>query len=196
MSRFLESIHVKQGVAELISYHQARYNACMQYHFPNAPKANLSELLKHAPATEQTYKLRIEYSHKIEKIEFIPYQTRCIESLKLIEVEDLKYDWKYADRSHIDSLQTKIANQEIIIVQNCLVTDSSYSNLVFERKGKLYTPRKPLLYGVRREKLIQTGKIHLTDISASEISSYEFVYLINGLLSLENAPKLSTKQII
>lgn len=195
MSRFLESIHIKQGVAELISYHQARYDNCMQYHFPNAPKANLSKLLKHAPTTEQTYKLRIEYSHKIEKIEFIPYQTRPIKSLKLIEADSITYDWKYADRSQIDALQTKTANQEIIIIQNGLVTDSSYANLVFERRGELFTPLKPLLYGVRREHLLKEGKIHLKDISIHEIKSFEYVYLINGLLSLENAPKVSTKQI-
>lgn len=195
MSRFLESIHVKQGVAELISYHQARYEACMHHHYPNAPKTNLKNLLKHAPTTEQTYKLRIEYSYKIEKIEYIPYQTRQIESYKLIDAEHLKYDWKYADRSDINALHTKVANQEIIIVQNGLITDSSYSNIVFERKGKLFTPLKPLLHGVRREYLLKTGKIHPIDISVSEISLYESVYLINGLLALENAPKLSTKQI-
>ncbi len=195
MSRFLESIHVKQGVAELIFYHQARYEACMNHYFPNAPKAILKDLLKHVPATEQTYKLRIEYSHKIEKVEYIPYQTRQIHSLKLIEAKHLRYDWKYADRSDIDALHTKVSNQEIMIVQHGLITDSSYSNLVFERRGKLYTPLKPLLYGVRREHLLKTGKIRPIDIPVSEIQLYEFVYLINGLLALENAPKLSIEQI-
>jgi len=196
MSLFLESIYVKNRLAPLISYHQTRYQACLNAHFPKANCVNLMDFLAHAPADNQVYKLRIIYSNKIEKFEFIPYYQKEITSLVAIEDKSISYQWKYANRRVFVDLKSNFSKHtELIITQNGLITDSSYSNLVFEKSGKFFTPEKPLLKGVQRQFLLDQQLIIPSTIHKNEITDYDFVYLINAMQTITNCIKLKTNSI-
>ena len=196
MSQFLESIYVKNGIAPLISYHQARYEACIKTHFTDARITCLSKLLKQAPKDNTIYKLRIVYSKKIEKVEFIPYIQRKITALKIIEDNSIEYHWKYADRKIFNNYKKNLNPEtEIIIVQNGRITDSSYSNLVLEKDGKFYTPIKPLLNGVQRQYLLDYNRIIPSIIPVNTIIKYENIRLINAMQSINDCVKLKTQGI-
>ncbi|MDA3911256.1 MAG: aminotransferase class IV [Bacteroidales bacterium] len=196
MSRFLESIYVKNGIAPLISYHQARYEACVNSHYPKVRAKPLSDLLKQAPKDNIIYKLRILYSEKIEQVEFIPYKQRNITALQIIEDNSIDYHWKYADRHVFYRLKAKLQPEtEIIIAQNGFLTDSSYSNLIFEKDGKLYTPSTPLLNGVQRQYLLDNNIITTRNIHVSTIGDYESIRLINAMQDIANCKKLKTDLI-
>ncbi len=196
MSLFLESIYVKNGVAPLISYHQARYEACLKSHYPKAKSELLSKFLKQAPKDNAIYKLRILYSEKNKTVEFIQYKQKNITSLIAIEDNSLDYQWKYADRRLFDKLKSKLKSEiDILIVQNGLVTDSSYSNLIFEKKGNLYTPSTPLLKGVQRQYLLDQGIITSRKIPIDTIGEYESIRLINAMQNLNESVKLNIKAI-
>ena len=46
MCRFIESIKIKDGKAELINYHQKRYNNCMDIFYPDCKKHDLKSIVK------------------------------------------------------------------------------------------------------------------------------------------------------
>jgi 4-amino-4-deoxychorismate lyase len=88
------------------------------------------------------------------------------------------------------------SHQEIIIVKSGYITDSSFSNLVFEKSGYLHTPETPLLAGVQRENLLNQGIITPKKINLKTVHEYENIYLINALLSIEQGIKLPTSCLI
>ena len=184
MCLFIESIKCKDGKLFNLEYHQVRVNRTLAEFYPNK-SIDLSSINIPQYFGEGIYKLRIIYSDSIEKYEFLPYKIKQINSLKIVQSDDLIYDYKYFDRTALSLLQTKRNKcDEIIICKNGLVTDSSYSNLVFEQDGKFYTPQSPLLKGTKREKLINDGKLIPKDIEISSISKYQKIHLINSMIDL------------
>ena len=73
-------------------------------------------------------------------------------------------------------------NEEIIIVKDGLVTDSSYSNLVFRQGNVWYTPSTYLLNGVKRQRLLQQEFIFEREIRPEDLDKYSKVSLINAML--------------
>lgn len=185
MCLFIESIKCKDGKLFNLEYHQVRVNRTIAEFYPNK-SIDLSSINIPQYFGEGIYKLRIIYSDSIEKYEFLPYKIKQINSLKIVQSDDLVYDYKYFDRTALSLLLTKRKKcDEIIICQKGLVTDSSYSNLVFEQDGKLYTPQSPLLKGTKREKLINDGILIPKDIEISSISKYQKIHLINSMIDLD-----------
>jgi len=81
-------------------------------------------------------KCRIVYSNDIQEITYTPYQPKSIKSLKLVEDNTIDYHCKYLDRNHINELYTQRGNcDDIIIVKNGMLTDSSYSNIALRKDG-------------------------------------------------------------
>ena len=76
----------------------------------------------------------------ILSITFTAYRRKKIDSLKLMEA-DVAYSFKYSDRSVLNTLlQEKGDCDEILIVKNSCITDTSFSNVVFS-KDDLFHPR-------------------------------------------------------
>lgn len=185
MCLFIESIKYKDGQLFNLNYHQARINRTLGEFYPNC-SIDLSSINIPKYFGEEIYKLRIIYSEIIEKYEFLPYKIKQINSLKIVQSDDLIYDYKYFDRTALSLLlQKRNECDEIIICQNGLITDSSYSNLVFENDGKLYTPQSPLLKGTKREKLIDEGKLIPKDIEITSILQFRKIHLINSMIDLD-----------
>lgn len=132
------------------------------------------------------YKCRVVYNENIETIEFIPYILKPVRSLKIIR-GDIDYSYKFEDRSSIKELFSKRENcDDILIVKNNLVTDTSYCNIVFYRDGSWFTPSSPLLNGTKRQKLLDEGIITAEEITIKDIHHYERASLINSMLDLED----------
>jgi len=130
-------------------------------------------------------KCRIVYSNDIQEITYTPYQPKSIKSLKLVEDNTIDYHCKYLDRNHINELYTQRGNcDDIIIVKNGMLTDSSYSNIALRKDGEWFTPSSYLLNGTRRQQLIDQGRIIEKEISMDEIGNYEAISLINAMMGL------------
>lgn len=182
MSRFLESIACQNGEFPLLEFHQQRVNSTFVCFYPGVAPLNLEELLSEIPLSGK-FKCRVLYDNLGAQVEFGEYQPRKIETIKLVE-SDIDYSFKFADRSELNSLVQQSGTDEIILVKNGLITDSSYSNLAFFDGDKWWTPKSPLLKGVRRESLLQVGILSEMDISIHHMSSFEKVSLINAMLDL------------
>lgn len=154
--------------------------------------------LQSAPnqTTHQKVKCRISYAETIESIEFEPYIPKVIQSLQLVYDDRIDYGYKYKDRSVLNALLERRGDaDEILIVKNGLVTDTSYSNIVFLRDGKWFTPQVPLLSGTRRADYLQKRLIFPLNIAPGEIGQFEEARLINAMLSIEEAIPIKIENI-
>ncbi len=186
MLRFVESIKVKDGIIENIEYHNRRFEFTMLSFFESVEKINLADLISIPEEyTKGVYKCRLVYSSKIEKIEFTAYHKRNIQTVKLVYENEIDYSFKCEDKSSLDRLKALHPDyDEILIVKNGVVTDTSFSNAALFNGTEWHTPAAPLLKGTKREKLISDGFIHPVDIRPDDIQRYTKLSFINAMLDL------------
>ena len=197
MCQLLETIKCKNGKLFNLEFHQNRFETTRKNLFSCSDKINLSKAIQ-VPKEFQIglFRCRIIYSETINKIEFVPHQFRKIKSLKLIEENEIDYQFKYSDRKKLNSLFEKRGDcDDIIIIKNGFVTDSLTANIIFFDGKKWWTPDTPLLPGTQRAKLIHENKIEVCSISKNDISKYSKVGLINALWNFENMPVISIEKI-
>lgn len=186
MCLLFETIKVENKQFYNLDFHSARMNRSRFELFQNREKIILSEALK-TPAnlSHGLFKCRVIYSDKIESITFEPYQKRNIKSLKIIE-SDVNYQHKFVNRNSIESLLSyKEKYDDILIVKNGFVTDTSFSNICFWDGINWLTPSKPILWGIKRNFLIKTGLIHEKELRINDLKNFEKACLINAMLDLE-----------
>jgi 4-amino-4-deoxychorismate lyase len=183
--RLLETIHILEGKALNLDYHQERMDRSRsQLGFKNRLELELS------PPTNGEYRCRVLYKKEIEKIEFLPYKRKDISSFKLVH-SDIIYDLKYEDRSEINALLEKHPEaDDIIIIKDALVTDTSIANLCFFDGTHWLTPKRPLLHGTCRQRLLQTQKILPADIDYRSLKDFSKIAIMNAMTDfhiIENA---------
>ena len=104
-----------------------------------------------------------------------------IDSFQLVENNTYDYAFKFEDRKEFERMKTKAKTEEIIIVKNNCITDTSYTNLLFLKDEKWYTPSTYLLNGVMRQHLLATSKIKETEITLQNIKEFTHFQLINSM---------------
>jgi 4-amino-4-deoxychorismate lyase len=199
MFQLLETIKIKNGIAENIEFHNERFNRSRKDLFKINGYEDIESSIKSAMkiSAEGTFKCRILYDNKIRNIQIIPYHICKIRSLKIIEDNNIQYDYKYENREAIHHLLTlRKACDDILIIKNGFVTDTSYCNIVFKKADKFYTPNTPLLNGTKRAKLIKQEKISEFEIKLTDIKSFQKAYLINAMIDIEDKIEISIDKII
>lgn len=192
MYQFIESIKVEKRRFQNLEYHQARLNDTRERALGFADNLDLDDILEIPKFIgPETYKCRVLYGKDIEAIEFTLYQPRIIASLKLIEDNEIDYNYKYANRENINRLYKQRGNcDEILIINNKLITDSSYCNILFF-DGKIWlTPESPLLKGTKRQQLLDGGKICEAEITIEDLGSFQKFMLINAMLDFDEGRSL------
>ncbi len=180
----IESICIKNQQVQLLEYHNQRANMARSALYKKAEMLDLGKVIDVAEAKESIVKCRIVYGDKIESVAYQPYELRPIRSLKVIEIDDTwNYDHKYLDRDQLDVYFSQRGSaDDMIMIQNGLVTDSYYGNLAFLKNGMWYTPEKPLLKGTKRARLIDQEQIIQQHITQEQITSYESVRIFNAMI--------------
>jgi 4-amino-4-deoxychorismate lyase len=177
--RCIETIKIEHNIAHNIHYHQARFDRTRKELWGAQEPIELSKEIN-AP-TEALYKCRITYGEKIEKIEYLPYVKKLPQSFTLVESE-LDYRYKFADRSAIEALKIQ---EEIIITKKGYLTDTSIANIALLKGEEWFTPKKALLRGTMRAKLLDGGLIKEKDIKIEDLEKYTNFALINAMLGFE-----------
>jgi len=196
MCRLIESICVIDGKIRNPDYHQKRMDDSVLGYFGIRNKLKLSDLISEIRfPTEGKYKLRILYSIKIESIQLIRYFPKNIRSFRLVSDDQISYSYKKEDRSDFEKLMSKTDADEIIIVRNGLITDTSFSNLIFFDGQKWLTPAQPLLKGTMRSFLIDSNEIWEAEISADDLGEFKGFKLINSMLSPDETDSFDISSI-
>ena len=192
---FLETICILDGEVQNIEAHKKRMQETASYYRFVAPELPDIEALLTDGLRESKIKCRVCYHNDITSITFEKYIPRNIQSLKLINMFP-DYAYKFSDRKVMDDLlKLRDGCDEILIIRNGLVTDTSYSNVVFNKDGEYFTPNFPLLNGTKRQKLIKDRVIKEIEIGVDSIKEYKHVWLINALLDIEDNVSLPVNQI-
>lgn len=193
---FFETICVEKGQAQNLKAHDERMRKTASHFGFTAPK--MPELEKQLPANlaNETVKCRILYDKRIREVTFHQYFPKEIRSLKLVEAS-VDYSYKWADRSALTAqLGQKDECDEVLITRNGMITDTSFSNVVFRKRNKLFTPATFLLNGTKRQKLIAGGIIIEHPIHRDSLCEYERVYLINAMLDIDESRSIDIEKII
>ncbi len=180
---FLETIKVEDGKLFHLEYHQKRYESVLSSLHVTAFQ-NLQSLLH--PPQKGLYRCRVLYSDKSIAVSYHLYHKRKIEKLKLIFDDTIEYSKKYADRSQLDNnFAYKEDADDILMIKNDLVTDTSIANIAFFDGEKWLTPKNPLLKGTTRARLLDTKQIYEKNIYVHELVKYEKVALLNAMIDFD-----------
>jgi 4-amino-4-deoxychorismate lyase len=184
MSRFIEAIKLKDGEFYRLKYHQQRVEETFKLFFPEIPVVNLEAHLQIIAFPEKgTYKCRIVYDAEIRQFEFIPYELRSVQTLKLIEINIESTVYKPEDRTAINQAFSQRGEcDDVLLVRNGLLTDTSYSNIALFNGQEWMTPRVPLLYGTQRACLIENKMITEAEIPAVSLRNYQKIRLFNAMI--------------
>ena len=199
MSLLIETIKVNGKQFQNITFHNSRFNKARKELFGCDNLVDISEVVK-MPANidNETYKCTVTYGNEIKDATFQHYTIRRISSFKLVTDNTIDYSYKFLDRSSLSTLfNRKEECDEIIIVKNGFITDTSFSNLVFFDGKNWYTPSLPLLKGTKREKLLSERMIIESEIRTKDLIRFQKVGLINAMLELGDvvAESTSIKQL-
>ena len=177
--KYVETSKIEDGNVMNWDYHfeRAKRTAGIELSLPIVPDGMKQGVIK----------CRMVYDKEVELIEFLPYALPTIQSLKMVYTTHYFYDKKYTDRSRITSLyaQRDVCDDILIIVDD-IVTDTSFCNVVFQNEEGLFTPEHPLLKGTKRALLLDEKRITTRRISVNDLQNYHMAYLINAMIDLEN----------
>lgn len=194
---FLEAIKIKEGLFIDPCPHKERIFRTTQHFFSEPLVVQLTDDMIPVDLRTGVVKCRIVYSDEVTSMEFEPYKMRDIQSLILVEDNTIDYSFKYYNRETINRLFAQRKDcDDILIIKDSLITDTSYSNVVFKDfDGHLYTPSNPLLPGTKRQKLLNDGIIHEKVIHVNDLGLYAGVYLINAMIDIEDNLFIGSAQI-
>ncbi len=194
MSRLIESICIIDGEIRNLEFHQQRVNRSRWKLFGLNDELDLGKIIKSGFDSVQPpagkIKCRIIYGEKIESIEFHPYQIKKIQSVRLVENNEIEYPYKFENRSAFELMKDSVEEDEIIIIRKGQITDTSYSNLVFFDSENWITPTSFLLNGTMRQSLLQQGKIIEEEVNPKDLNRFLSFKLINAMMNLEESPEL------
>ena len=185
MMRFIETIKIENGVAQNLDLHLKRASRTCFYHFGVRTVFPFDTIINEFRSShnEGIYKLRVVYTDRIEHFTIEQYQPKIVKSLKIVDGGNIDYSFKYEDRLALNKLLDQREDcDDIIIVKDGFVTETSYSNLVFSDGEQFFTPSGFLLNGTKRQQLLRDGKIIEKEIKMEDISRYSSVYMINSML--------------
>ncbi|MDR3652494.1 MAG: aminotransferase class IV [Paludibacter sp.] len=184
MYLFVESIKLINGVFYRLKLHQERVNKAFETCFPQCEPINLIEnLSQYGIPQDGIYKCRIVYDEDIHSVEFTPYVRREIHSLKLVETELESRIYKLEDRSGFNAAFAQRGDcDDVLLVKNGLLTDTSYCNIALFDGENWYTPRIPLLYGVNRTELLSQKLLIEEDIKPDDLVNFQRIRLFNALI--------------
>ena len=183
MCLLFETIRVENGVPLHLAWHQRRMNRSVCEIWGET----ISFALKPVILIQDEFligsvRCNIMYGPDIRSIAFKKYEKRIIRSLKLVYCDTIDYHLKYTDREVPQSLfMLRGASDEIIVVKNGLITDTTISNLIFFDGKNWFTPAKPLLKGTCRDRLVDEGRLIERDIPPGDIDKFTGCKLINAM---------------
>jgi 4-amino-4-deoxychorismate lyase len=183
MFLLFETIRISNGEARHLSWHEMRMNRARLELWSIRKPVNLQELVK-IPAEYNPGLVRcnVHYGQEMGPVTFKFYEKKTIRTLRMVENDIIDYHVKFFDRSLLESLFALRGDcDEIIIIKNGRITDTSMSNLIFFDGHHWFTPMEPLLKGTCRERLLSEGRITETTICPEDLHRYTGVKLINAM---------------
>jgi 4-amino-4-deoxychorismate lyase len=143
-----------------------------------------------APPDNANYRCRFIYDATGFTIEYHPYTLKFPSTLRLILNDAIDYPLKSTNRTSLDALyEQRYGCDDILIVKNGFVTDTTIANVAFFINNQWLTPNTPLLCGTTRARLLEEKKIFPADITVQDALGAHKISLMNamvGCIEMEN----------
>lgn len=139
------------------------------------------------PISNKLLRCKLIYDeNEVINVEYFEYKKRDIKSFKLIFDDKIEYSKKYLDRSYLDELfSKKEVADEIMIFKNGLLTDTSIANIAIFDGDNWLTPKKPLLQGTTRNRLVQNKELFESDIDIIMLKKAKKIALMNAMIGFD-----------
>lgn len=162
-----------------LDYHEKRIAKSI------ALNLNLQEYIY--PPSNELFRCKVIYTQDgIEDVQYFKYKKRDIKSFKIIVDDDIDYSKKSLDRECIDNLfEKKEQADEIIIVKNGVVTDTSIANIAIFDGTNWITSKSPLLEGTTRARLLEEKIIFEKDITLEMLQKAKKLALMNAMIDFD-----------
>lgn len=198
MYQFFESIKLENGILLNLNYHQERLNNTYYDNYNKTSNFDLNILLiVPKEYNDGVYKCRFSYDSDKCKIDFEPYTKKRIESLQLVVADSIDYKHKYTNREQFKELLEQKKNcDDILIVKDGQITETSFCNIAFFDGINWFTPETYLLNGTCRKRLLYENRIKIKQITPSDLKNYESFCLFNALRGEELNEKIPISNII
>ncbi len=177
---FIETIRCEGGIAHHLSYHQYRLNATLRKFALHAHYLLRDRI---SPPDDRLYRCRCVYDAENFSCDYFPYTPKIIHTMGWIEDETIEYGAKYGDRTAFNDLLARYrAYDEILIVQNGYLTDTTIANIALCVEGQWLTPHKPLLEGTTRKRLLEEGKLFTAPLTPNDLLKATKIALMNAMI--------------
>ncbi len=182
MSSYLETIKLEDGELCHIDYHQKRVDSVLKR------KLNLEEIISTCRDFPKwgLHRCRVVYGEDGQSVSFHSYKKRDISTLKVVFDNNIEYSKKYENRDDLNKLfEQREGCDDVLIVKNLKVTDTTIANIAFYKDGRWVTPKEPLLKGTTRQRLLDDGFLVEEDIMVQQLRTFEKVALLNAMIGFE-----------
>jgi len=182
-----ETIKFINGEFFNLEYHQDRVDRAFKEFFKSNKKIDLkSELkkLKFNYKANQIYRIKVIYDISgVKEIEYFEYKQKTISTIKLVEMPNINYRYKYLNRDFLNSLNALEAD-EFIIMQNCFLKDTTIANIALynEKLQEWHTPKKPLLFGTTLKRYLSKNRLKSVDIHYQNLKDYSKIAFLNAMV--------------
>lgn len=184
MCRFIETIRVENGVPCLLPLHEERMNKTRRLCMGSTDRLSLADVWKNDVSKDVLMKWRVVYDEKniVESL-CTPYHPRKVRTLKLVTDNEIDYAYKSEDRSALNQcFELRGDADDVLVVRNGKITDTSIANVALFDGRQWWTPKYPLLRGVKRQFLLENGLVKERDIFMDNLSDYSCIRLFNAML--------------
>ena len=188
MSLFFETIKIQNGKICNAAYHNQRLNRTIRENFSLCPDYNILDYIT-PPPDKGVFRSKLIYDTEVREVTITPYQRRSYNALYCIE-SDISYPYKSTDRSVIENLFAQKKNcDDILILHDGLLTDTSIANIALFNGLHWYTPDTPLLEGTFRASLLAEKKIKTKALdlkSLQNCTKFAIMNAMTGFYQLKN----------
>jgi 4-amino-4-deoxychorismate lyase len=111
------------------------------------------------------------------------YVKKDVTSFQLVYDDNIKYNKKALLRDDLDALSEKREkSDEIIIVKNNLITDTSIANIAIYLDEEWITPKVALLEGTTRARYVENNMLKLKDITLEMLKNCTKFATLNAMI--------------
>jgi 4-amino-4-deoxychorismate lyase len=182
MCRLLETMMIVNKTIRNTDYHNARMNQSRRELFSSTTSLDVRDVVVAPNSLGAMVKCRLLYAENVISVSYESYVPRRVRTLQLVRRDDISYRFKFEDRKMFEeALQHKHECDDILIVQEGRITDTSFSNVALFDGRRWVTPAEPLLKGTMRASLLDRGLIVEEDVRADDLPHISQIMLINAL---------------
>ena len=182
-NKFFETIKIDSGKIFNLDYHQKRIDNTFSHFFPGRKAFVLKDFLHDNFQTLTRAKL--VYNNENIEVFYFDYKPKIINTISFVDAEELRYDFKFYDRSEIELLSTSKKTDEILIFRNGLLCDSSIANVAILTDGVWLSPKNPLLFGTTLSRYSELGLIKFAEITKSMVIEAEKIAFLNAMIDMK-----------